>query len=102
MTGAGSRERCLSGLPFDSTSHSLPVGCHIDDPARQLLHLPQDVLAQMLPHQPGQARFVLLESTATALELWDQARQFPTLDEAEEDLTCPGVKCRHQRCPVQA
>src|SRR6266481_5674617 len=73
--------RGLSDLPFNATSQSLPVGCHIDDPARQLLHLAQDVLAQMLSHQPGQARFVTLQGRSTPLEFWNQACQFPALGE---------------------
>src|SRR5258707_1394114 len=69
----------LDDLPFDSTSQALPVCGHIDEPARRLLHLAQDVLAQMLPHQARQAPFVRLERRATAFEFWNQAGQFPVL-----------------------
>src|SRR6266404_4551550 len=82
----------LGDLPFDSTSQSLPVCGDIDEPARRLLHLAQDVLAQMLPHQASQAPFVRLERRATAFEFWNQARQFPAFDQAEEDLTCRSIK----------
>src|SRR6266404_1506152 len=102
MTGELPVNRCLSDLPFDSTSQSLPVCRHIDDPARQLLHLPQDVLAQMLSHQPGQARFVTLQGRSTPLEFWNQARQFCAFDEAEEDRTGFTIKGGDQWCPIQA
>src|SRR5260221_12265125 len=61
----------LDHLPIVPTGQLLPVGGDIIGPLGLCLHLEQNVLTQMLAHQPCQALFVLLQGRSAAPQLGD-------------------------------